>query len=78
MVTHRGKKAIGFDGYELAAIESYRDKQEQRTGRRPSFAGVLRALVREWAGLSDVGTHRPDPRLRRTQPPSSRAKSTLK
>jgi hypothetical protein len=51
---HR-KTPIAFDGYEHAALERYRDEQEKRTGRRPALAAVVRALVRDWAGLSDDG-----------------------
>ena len=54
MVSRRGT-AVSFDGYEAAALERYRDEQERRTGRRPTLATVIRALVRDWAGLSDDG-----------------------
>jgi hypothetical protein len=52
-LTSLHRTPIGFDGYERAALERYRDEQERRTGRRPPMAAVVRALVREGLGLAD-------------------------
>jgi hypothetical protein len=72
LAVHRA--AAHFDAYEWAALQAYRDAEELRTGRRPSIGSVLRALVRELAGmpvdaertsLVTIAIHDPT----RTQPP---------
>jgi len=72
-VVRRHGVGVAFDEYELAAIERYRDEQQRQTGVRPSRSSFLRALVREWAGLSDDGPTvviRVHEQQHDTQPPS--------
>lgn len=54
-VTSARKTPIGFNGYERAALERYRDEQERLTGVRPALQAVVRALVRDSLGLSEDG-----------------------